>query len=193
MYEPCDGSQPCIVEFNKHGNRNNMSSMTHLGDLIGHMSDRGRDDLEQSLGAEFKHVKYQTPFYEKMKTYKFNRPWLAKHQEHTFMNRIKELNEAPVKTYDSLKLSPISQDKYDSYVPTIYVDPTRDYNEIQGEYGMTSNNKRYGYPERIENFNSLIDIVTPSSINRKNLIKLLIILLFIFIVYAIATNSIKKL
>ena len=123
IYELCQGDEPCMVDFDKlyeEGYNQNTSSITHLGGLSGAISDTGRDDAENMYGAFFKPVRYRTPYYESMEVHTIHSPWLATHQEHTFMNRIKELNEEPVQTYKDLTLSPIPTNKYADYVPTIY-------------------------------------------------------------------------
>lgn len=123
IYELCGEDVPCAVDFDmlyKEGYHQNNNSITHLGGLSGATSDIGRDDMETLYGAHFKAVQYRTPHYESMEVHTLGTPWLAEHQEQTFMNRIKELNEEPVQTYKDLKLSPIIETSYDNYVPTIY-------------------------------------------------------------------------
>ena len=123
IYELCQGDQPCMVDFDKlyeEGYNQNNSSTTHLGGLSGAVSDVGRDDVENLYGAFFKPVKYHTPYYSSMEMHTIHTPWLAAYKEHTFMNRIKELNEEPVLTYKELQISPVPTDKYVEYVPTIY-------------------------------------------------------------------------
>ncbi len=123
IYELCGDDVPCAVDFDKlyeEGYHQNNNSTTHIGGLSGTISDVGRDDVDTLYGAQFKTVRYRTPYYENMEVHTVNTPWLAEHQEHTFMNRIKELNEEPVQTYKDLELSPVPIERYEEYVPTIY-------------------------------------------------------------------------
>lgn len=79
--------------------------------------------------------------YEKDITYKHVAPWWGQPMEGTFLNALKAANEPEVKTYRDLKLTPISTQKSQTYVPMIY---TQKDNSIadrrtEGFHGMRGN------------------------------------------------------
>lgn len=126
----CQNDVPCIIKWNSKYNRDApRASLTSIGNLSGTPSmdvDEGSAYAGNIQGAHFKPVHYKTPYYERMVVERVEAPWpkAAQFHERTFMNRIKEMNEPPVKDYKDLKLSSpdFEIDTYDKYVPTIYTE-----------------------------------------------------------------------
>lgn len=88
-------------------------SFTSLGGLEGASP---ADTIEGVLyGAEFMPVDMHTPYYERMIHTTVDVPWTAQPEEVTYMNKLKEMNEPPVLTYQDLKLSSIPQNTYEKY------------------------------------------------------------------------------
>ena len=88
-------------------------SLMELGNLEG---TEPIDHIEGILyGAEFMPVDMHTPYYEKMLTATVDVPWTAQPEEVTYMNRLKEMNEPPVLSYQDLKLSSINQNTNEKF------------------------------------------------------------------------------
>ena len=85
----------------------NTTSLTKLDGLEGSYE-------EDVYGAEFQNVDgvLHTPYYDRFLTQRVAVPWLAQKQEATYMNRTKELNEEPYKSYRELRFSPIPSEKH---------------------------------------------------------------------------------
>lgn len=91
---------------------------------------------EQSIyGAQIDTNQLKPSYFEKSYTEVVEAPWLAQKQEWTYMNRTKPLNEAPVETYKTLKLSSIPSQKYETYKPIIYT--------TEGFDGMETSNTKF--------------------------------------------------
>lgn len=124
-------NKPCLLKDNIKKNTN---SLTHLYDLQGApelqaVSTFGKNNKSSiDYGAEFKTINRQTPYYERNIKVRVSPPWLAKEQEKTFLNYTKMLNREPVKTYKDLELSPIPDQKQETYEPIIYTMEDPNYN-----------------------------------------------------------------
>lgn len=110
--ETCGKGSPCKPTWNKLNIPG--SSLTHLNGLSGTSEDVGEKD--SIYGAQFQTVKYNTPYYEFMDVKYVETPWLGEPFEHGFMNKIKELNEPPVKDYKNLKLTAIPTNNYETKI-----------------------------------------------------------------------------
>ena len=118
---------PCMAIKRRDDESDNGASLTHLGGLSGApalptVDSYGGGGLYSSgiYGAQFKTIHKPTPYYDRNIPVTIVAPWLAQKQEATFMNRIKEKQEPPVKTYKDLKLSSIPDNMNEIYEPVIY-------------------------------------------------------------------------
>lgn len=121
--EHCQQDQTCLLDWQKMMQKTNRynRSVTSLGNLSGIVpldTDEG-----SSYGASFAPAIGNTPYYESMVTETVDAPWLAQPQEATFLNRTTVPNKPEVETYKNLKLSPIPQQKYETYEPVVYTGP----------------------------------------------------------------------
>ena len=83
-------------------------SMSNLGNVQGVLDESEEVNDETVYGAELMKVSnMHTPYFETMVTRKVQVPWLAEPAEATFNNRVKILNEPPVKEYADIRLSSI--------------------------------------------------------------------------------------
>lgn len=107
------------MSLNKADNHYHVSdaSLTKLGNLSGYSK-----YSPATYGSSFKEVYYKIPYYETVVREIVVPPWLAQHQELTFMNELKRRNEPPVKTYRELKLGSIPAKQHAEYEPIIYTD-----------------------------------------------------------------------
>jgi hypothetical protein len=103
----CEDGNPCVLDAPSYST----NSLTHLGLLPGG-PDTDSNAQDNEYGAQFKSVNYKTPYYQLFVHERVKVPWLAAKCESTFMNRIKEKNEPPVKSYKDLLLSPLPYDNY---------------------------------------------------------------------------------
>jgi hypothetical protein len=163
--EVCHGDEPYFFEHDVFAefNKNNKHSLTHLGSLSGasHVDNArsfkfGDREPVTTYGAQFKTVDYDTPYYEYMTHGTVEPPWLAQHQEGTFLNNIKALNEPPVETYKHLKLDSISSQKFKPYESIL----NEQVKEVEG----------FGMPLFVEK-------------NINNIMKIIIVSVFIIFIY----------
>jgi hypothetical protein len=139
----CQGDIPCVLEWNKlyeEGYNRNTSSLTHLNGLSGAPGETvGNYQQETPYGAQFKEVTVPKQGYEQNVLVRVEAPWLAQHQEKTFMNITKELNEPPVKTYRDLKLESVGTQQNETYKPIIY--KTEHFSPIINKNGLLVTHK----------------------------------------------------
>lgn len=175
---------PCM-KINKRGDFENKSSLTHIGDLPGApalpaVDSYGDGGIYASTiyGAQFKEVQKPTPYYERNIPVTVTVPWLAEEQEKTFLNNTKEKQFPPVKTYRDLELSPIPDQKYESYVPTIYErEKPIDFQSIVVNDRVDNRiDNSNGGVKKVEGFGKAID-------RNINVIGLIVLILIIFLMY----------
>lgn len=97
------------LQAQQEDNKASTTSLTKIDGLEGASE-------EDVFGAEFQNVDgvLHTPFYDRFVTTKVTVPWLAESAEGTYMNRTKELNEIPYKSYRELRFNPIPTDNHAS-------------------------------------------------------------------------------
>lgn len=102
-------------------NKAGMTSLTKIDGLDG-------ADEKDVYGAQFQNVEgvLHTPFYDRVITQKVKVPWLAEPQEATYMNRTKELNEEPYKSYRELRYQAIPAEN-NSFINPEFFGPGKEW------------------------------------------------------------------
>ena len=121
----CRQGEACIANWNSWKVEDAMgkASLTHLGALGGYVSPntaQGSDRADSIYGASFKTVHDDPSYYTYYEKKTLIAPWLAQPYEQTFNNAIKKRNEPPVKTYKTLKFSPIPFQTHETFKPMTY-------------------------------------------------------------------------
>lgn len=73
------------------------------------------NEQHKYTGAEFKEINNIPTYFQVDPTYTVIAPWLGQNAEATFMNRTKELDQPPVRTYVDYQMSSIPQLDYGEY------------------------------------------------------------------------------
>lgn len=87
-----------------------INNITYDVSFIQGMQER---DTNYIYGAMFEEVPTYTPYFQKMLHKCVKVPWEAQYEEGYYLNRFKESNEPPVKTYRELEFNPIDFANYE--------------------------------------------------------------------------------